>query len=45
MEIIDKNCYCSAFMTKGGDIKLLMAVKRCQILKTIDVSEILILEI
>jgi hypothetical protein len=32
-------------MTKGRDIELLKAAKWCQILKTIDVSEILTLEI
>jgi hypothetical protein len=32
-------------MTKGRDIELLKAAKQCQILKTIDVSKILTLEI
>jgi len=45
MEIIDKNLVLLPSMTKGRDIKLLKAAQRCQILKTIDVSEILTLEI
>jgi hypothetical protein len=45
MEIIDKNLLVMPSMTKGRDIELLKAAKRCQILKTIDVSETLTLEI
>jgi hypothetical protein len=45
MEIIDKNLLVMHSMTKGRDLELLKATKRCQILKTIDVSEILTLEI
>lgn len=41
----DNNLLLLPAMTKGGDIELLKAAKRCQILKTIDVSEILTLEI
>lgn len=45
MVIIDKNLLLLPDMTKGGDIELPKPAKRCQILKTIDVSEILTLEI
>jgi hypothetical protein len=45
MKIIDKNLLLLSSMTKGRDIELLKAAKRCQILKAIDMSEILTLEI
>jgi hypothetical protein len=40
MVIIDKNLLLLPDMTKGSDIELPKPAKRCQILKTIDVSEI-----
>lgn len=46
MGITDKNLLRLPAMTKDSDdIEPLKAAKRCQILKTIDVSEILTLEI
>jgi hypothetical protein len=45
MVIIDKNLLLLPDMTKGSDIELPKPAKLCQILKTIDVSEILTLEI